>query len=165
MEIKARATGLTDVQQLIGAERFGSDALCDLLESNADIEEIRAVLISYLKVTLDMRETLEELSNTHTQKLEESSNPHARIGTEIVPEDINDDEPQGGPQGRWGVLIKVTGYTVWYSDAKDRYEATKDVEERLGKFADTRELLDNLKPGDTDWKVVAVDKAISRTNS
>ena len=156
MEIKARATGITDLQQLIGAEKFGSDALCDLLEINANIEEIRAVLNSYLKVTLDLREALEELSNMHTQKLEESSNTYARIGNEIVQEDINDD----GPQGRWGVLIKVIGYTVWYSDAKDRYEAVKDVEERLGKFANTRELLDNLKPDDTDWEVVAVDQAI-----
>lgn len=162
MEIKARATGITDLQQLIGAEKFGSDAICDILDADCGMsEQSKAVLNSYLKVTQDMREVLEELSNTHTQKLEESSNTYARIGNEIVQEDINDD----GPQGRWGVLIKVIGYTVWYSDAKDRYEAVKDVEERLGKFADTRELLDNLKPGDTDWEVVAVDKAISRTNN
>lgn len=70
-----------------------------------------------------------------------------------VKEDTDDE-----PQGKWGVLIKVTGYTVWYSDAKDRYEAMKDVEERLVKFEDTRELLDNLKPDDTDWEVVAVNK-------
>lgn len=170
MKIKGRATGITDLQQLIGADKFGSDAVCDILDADCGMsEESKVVLNNYLGVTQDMRETLEELSNTYPLELSNTftqkengkqGRTGAEIGSDIVQADASDDEPQG----RWGVLVKVKGYKVLYSDAETQEEAITDIEERLDKYEDTRMILDSLKPTDVDWNILSantVRKSIS----